>query len=250
MLRLLKSLGYTPPNLKEYKKDNCEVFLDTNNNIYRLIVDGEEWMSYNVKEHEQAFELYSHYDLAKGHCICTGLGFGVRENWILNKKGVTKVTVLEKYKEVIDYHRFINPKFFDDVEVIHTDVYDYKGKCDTLLLDHYEWRSLDPNNDAKHSLLYLVLENSVKVFKNIECDTIWPWTLEHIVAGKSFQMSREVGSYVSKFLIYNDIKTHFGLHALPDLTEEELSLYYFMYNSKSVYLASMLCGLFDDVYDK
>ena len=31
--------------------------------------------------HDEAYELYSHYDLAKGHCICTGLGFGVRENW-------------------------------------------------------------------------------------------------------------------------------------------------------------------------
>ena len=36
-------------------------------------------MSYRIKDHDEAYELYSHYDLAKGHCICTGLGFGVRE---------------------------------------------------------------------------------------------------------------------------------------------------------------------------
>ena len=56
----------------------------------------------------------------------------------MTKKEVSKVTVLEKNKEVIDYHKFINPKLFDDVEVIHFNAYDYKGKCDTLLLDHYE----------------------------------------------------------------------------------------------------------------
>ena len=180
-------------------------------------------MSYKSKVYDQAFELYSHYDLAKGHCICTGLGFGIRENWILNKKGVTKVTVLEKYKSVIDYHRFNNPKFFDNVEVIQTDVYDYKGKCDTLLLDHYEY-----GTEAKHANLpnqktaiaYLILQNSAKVLKNIECDTMWLWTLEDIVAGK--------------LINYNDIKTRFGLHALPDLTEEKLSLYYFMYKSEAI----------------
>ena len=37
--QLLKSLGYTPPNLKEYKKDNCEVIFDTPNEYYRLVVD-------------------------------------------------------------------------------------------------------------------------------------------------------------------------------------------------------------------
>jgi len=61
---------------------------------------------------------------------------------------------------------------------------------------------------------------------------MWMWTLERIVAGRSWQRSGKVGSYVSKTLIYNEIKTRFDL-PLPDLTEEELELYYFMYNSKA-----------------
>ena len=69
--------------------------------------------------------------LLNGHCICTGLGLGVRENWILNKPGVTKVTVVEKNQEIIDYHKFINPRLFDDVEVIHCDANEYKGKIVT-----------------------------------------------------------------------------------------------------------------------
>ena len=52
---------------------------------------------------------------------------------------------------------------------------------------------------------------------------MWLWSLEHIVG------SKEVESDVSKLFIYNDIKTRFGLHALPDLTEEKLSLYYSIY---------------------
>ena len=59
------------------------------------------------------------------------------------------------------------------------------------------------------------------------------WTLELIVAEKSWQRSCEVGSYVSKTLIYDEIKKEFNLNKLPDLTEEELQLYYFMYNSWS-----------------
>ena len=238
LLRLLKSLDYTFPNLKEYKKDDCEVIFDTTNNSYRLMVDGQEWMCYKAKEHDEAFELYSHYDLAQGHCICTGLGFGIRENWILNKKGVTKVTVLEKNKSVIDYHRFNSPKFFDDVEVIQTDVYDYKGKCDTLLLDHYQYgteakQANLPNQNTAilvpfTAIANVILQNSAKVLKNIECDTMWLWSLEHIVG------SKEVESDVSKLFIYNDIKTHFGLHALPDLTEEKLSLYYSIYKSETI----------------
>ena len=64
MLRLLNQLNYTPPNLKLYKKDACEVTFDDYNQMYRLSVEGEEWMSYRIKDHDQAYELYSHYDLA------------------------------------------------------------------------------------------------------------------------------------------------------------------------------------------
>ena len=85
LLQLLESFNYVFPNIKEYKKDNCEVIFDTSNKSFKLVVDGEQRMSYKSKVHDQAFELYSHYDLAQGHCICTGLGFGIRENWILNK---------------------------------------------------------------------------------------------------------------------------------------------------------------------
>ena len=224
MLRLLSSLGYTPPNLELYKTDTCEVIWDEEPKAYVLSVNGEEWMSYRTQDHDQAYELYSHWDQAEGHCICTGLGLGVRENWILNKPGVTKVTVVEKNQEIIDYHKFINPRLFDDVEVIHCDANEYKGKCDTLLLDHYEEQASKP-------ISLFVDANSI--VRNIECQKLWMWTLETIVGGMSYQRSQKISQYVSKLLIYNEIKNRFDL-PFPDLTESDLDLYYFMYNSKTV----------------
>ena len=78
-----------------------------------------------------------------------------------------------------------------------------------------------------------VLQAASEISDNIECDRMWMWTLELIVAERSWQRSCEEGSYVSKTSVYNEIKTEFNLNNLPDLTEEELNLYYFMYNSWS-----------------
>ena len=222
MLRLLEQLDYTPPKLRPYKKDKLEVTYNQVEDYFQLFVDGEEWMSYRNTDHQQAYEFYSHWDQAKGHCICTGLGFGTRENWILTKPEVTKVTVIEKNEEVIEYQKAINPELFDHVEVIHSDVNDYKGSCDTLLLDHYEAACL--NED-------LLLQNCSNVCKNIDCDVAWLWTLEQILVRKSYHRSKRIGRYVSTLLVYNEIKSRYDI-PLPNLTEDDLRLYYFMYAHK------------------
>ena len=119
------------------------------------------------------------------------------------------------------------------MEVIHISAYDYKGKCDTLLLDHYEDDAGNAKLEPKKIVNDMfVLQAASEISDNIECDRMWMWTLELIVAEKSWQRSCEVGSYVSKTSVYNEIKTQFNLK-LPDLSEEELNLYYFMYNSWS-----------------
>ena len=119
------------------------------------------------------------------------------------------------------------------MEVIHISAYDYKGKCDTLLLDHYEDEAGNAKLPKKIVNDTFVLQAASDISNNIECDRMWMWTLELIIAERSWQRSCEVGSYVSKISIYNEIKTQFNLDKLPDLTEEELNLYYFMYNSWS-----------------
>ena len=105
----LRELGYVPPIIKSYDKDGICVWLDKRSYpfpTWRLDVDGILWVVFDQR-HGQAKQFYSHYYLAYGHVICTGLGFGTREQWIASKPEVTKVTVLEKYKEVIEYHEDI-----------------------------------------------------------------------------------------------------------------------------------------------
>ena len=41
-----------------------------------------------------------HYKLALGNVICTGLGFGVREQWLATKPEVNKIKLL---KEALQY---------------------------------------------------------------------------------------------------------------------------------------------------
>ena len=167
-----------------------------------LFVDGQRWMTYNLFDHIQAFELYSHYDVAHGHCICTGLGFGVRENWLLTKPEVTKITVLEKNKEVIEYHQHIKSPMLDHIEVIHVNANKYKGQCDTLLLDHLEY--FDKKN---------LLAKVRHCITGIDHNTLWFWPLELLLTKKhKYQKLRST------------------LPTLPDLDKETLHLYKGMYN--------------------
>lgn len=228
MLTLLKQLNYKPPSIKEYEDGNIKVYYDKKWESYKLTVDGKEWMSYDTKGHSQAYEFYSHQTLAKGHCICTGMGFGVRESWLLRNPNVTKVTVIEKNACVIDYHKWNNSSFLEHVEVINDDASSYTGECDTLLLDHYE--SSDPHE---------VLADASRIVQNIKHDTLWIWPLEAIItSARRRRLDRSNvdvftnDNFITKMDIYENIKQIYELQTLPDLSEEHLDLFCFMYNSK------------------
>lgn len=136
-------------------------------------------------------QLYAHYDLSEGHCICTGLGLGVREYWLMENPKVTRITVLEKHREVIDYHA--DPK---GLEIIHTDARQYKGECDTLLLHH--------TNTA------ISIDEVKDICKNIKCRTLWFWGVECYL--RRTPMNR-----------YAKLRNH--LPQLPDLSEDKLMEY-------------------------
>lgn len=205
MLYWLKPFGYSSPKLKEYSKDGVEVF--NSNNVWTLSVNGERWLIYDYLTHNSAYEIFSHYYLAKGHCICTGLGFGARENWILNKPGVTKLTVIERSKEVIEYHRHIKSPFLDHIELIHGDASEYVGKCDTLLLDHYEFEYLDEYN---------FLRGIRKIMYNIECNTLWFWPLETLLLNNGIY---NLGNPKERYDWY---RAKHRLIKLPDLESDEI----------------------------
>ena len=172
-LKRLQEFGYEPPQIEPYEKGDV-VVKEVQPEVWKLFVEGAQWMVYQTYDHKEVYEVYSHYDLAQGHCILTGLGFGARERWLLNKPEVTKITVLEQSKDVIQYNKDTGADFMDHIEVIHTDAHEYKGKCDTLLLDHYE----GPPN-------FLEVTKSVsKCANNIQHDRMWFWPLEEFTGGK------------------------------------------------------------------
>jgi len=224
----LKELGYIPPIIKSYDKGGLLVRLEKALNgdpIWCLYVDGVQWMTLD-SEHSSTSDIYSQYYLAYGHVICTGLGFGVREQWLATKPEVTKITVLEKFKKVIDYHKDIGTKWSDKIEIINVDANNYKGSCNFLAIDHYELDDV------------LTIRDSIKrICKNITCECTWFWLLEpwidtgHILAYSSsghgpYSRSRTVIRYGGKendaYENYIKIKKYFDIDKLPFLKESEL----------------------------
>jgi hypothetical protein len=240
MLDLLKMLNYDVPKIEPFSKGSLEVEKWENSSGFVLKVNGEQWMSYNLETHLEAYHLFSHYYLAEGHCICSGLGFGIRENWLLTKKNVSKITVLEKNKEVIEYHQHIKSPFLDNIELIHCDANEYFGKCDTLLLDHYE------HHDSKD-----IINNVYTVHKNIKHETLWFWPFESIIYeiglrycnpkllalpfnNKISPRYRFTQEYLNFHEIYLDLKKKYNLQTLPEISPDVLEMFIFMHKSDKI----------------
>ena len=210
--------------------DRCEVYRENkiiNISQTEMYIDDKLWMIWDEKTCGTAYELFSHYYLAKGHTICSGLGLGIRESWLLSKPGVDKITVIENEKEVIEYHEYNKSPFLKEIEVIHGDIREYTGKCDTLLLDHYS------GTDRASK----VLEDVYNIQKNIEHDVLWFWPLECII-DKAYFKYGTTNSYGPnprshrKAEIYDfflKIKRSHNLHTIPDLSPEIISFFICMY---------------------
>lgn len=223
MLEILKKCGYVPPQLKEWKKENIEVSL-IDECFYQLKVNGEPWMTYSpFTPLQQATELFSHYHLAKGHCVCTGMGFGIRENWLMSKKEVSKITIVEKNEQVLEYHKYNQSPFLKECEVVIGDASELNGKCDTLLLDHYEKESYED-----------IIKDVKKISNNMDCHTLWFWPLERLILDYKTNNSKLFSNYQSYSQIYEEIKTKSELSKLPDLDEETLKFFVFFFFYTSV----------------
>jgi len=215
MLELLAKYGYIPPQLKEWKKENTEVFLN-NENMYQLNLNGKRWMVYDYETHRQPAQLFSHYYLAKGHCVCTGMGFGVRENWLMSKKEVSKITVIEKNEQVLEYHKYIQSPFLKECEVLIGDASKISGKCDTLLLDHYELELYEE-----------IIKDVRKISYNVDCETLWFWPLESLIMEYKEKNSTLFDIHQSYSQIYEEIKMKSEIANLPNLNEETIKLFCF-----------------------
>lgn len=84
--------------------------------------------------------------MARGHVLISGLGVGMILVPILDKPEVTKVTVLEKYQDVIDLvsPHLTHPK----LEIIQADVFDYRPAKGTKydVIYHDIWPVLSTND--------------------------------------------------------------------------------------------------------
>lgn len=210
----LYNLGFSLPTIENFEKENFQV-VKTNSDV-TYYQDGLRWMCYDFESNIEAFQFYSHFHFAKGHCCCTGLGFLIRENWLLTKKDVTKITVLEKNENIIKYHYKFNPKIMERLEVIHTDAYEYTGSCDTLLIDNFE-------GGIQHEPEFCLSVKSL--CENINSSLMWFWPLE-------FFLTCHYRSYLGISLIdlYNKFRNYFGLYKLPVLTEDEIFYLCYVYN--------------------
>jgi hypothetical protein len=222
MLQLLKAFNFTLPIIKEGKWGNVEII--KNGNTYILLVDGEQWLLYKENNHDTAYEVFSHYDLAYGHVVCTGMGFGIRENWLINNPKVTKITIIERSQDLINYHKEVNSPFITSpkVEIFNGDASEYKGKCDVLLLDHYELESWEE-----------MLQDVYKCQQNIDCDLMWFWPLEKIITIYRKYYTDNIAPYnlLTKHQTYQLIKENYKLDKLPNIDESTLNLYIMMYFS-------------------
>jgi hypothetical protein len=152
------------------------------------------------------------------------MGFGIRENWLVNNPKVTKITVVEQSQDLINYHKEVNSPFITSpkVEIVCGNVNDYKGQCDVLLLDHYE---LEPWEE--------ILQNVYQCQQNIECEIMWFWPLEKITTIYRKYYSDNIPPYnlLTKYQTYNLIKQNYNLNKLPNLDEQTLNMYVMLYSS-------------------
>lgn len=124
------------PTLDAIQVNDTVIKQDGSN--FSLWKNDTKYMCENIDNMESLKQLEAQIDIAKGHVICTGLGFLLREEKLLEKKEVDCVVVIEKNKDVIDIQRKLNPEIMDKLFIINDDANLYEGKCDTLLLDHFE----------------------------------------------------------------------------------------------------------------
>ncbi len=229
MISFLEKLNYVPPVIKPYDKNGVVVYKgkDIHGPRWLLTVDDEPRMVYHLN-HGQAFQFYSHYKLALGNVICTGLGFGVREQWLATKPEVNKITVLEKHKAVIDYHKDIGTQWSDKIEIINCDANEYKSNCDFLSVDHYE------KEDVKS-----IIESIKRIENNISCCFMWFWMLEQWLEKGYIYNTREgsVLHYQSwenndLYQAYNKLKTFLGLKSLPELSIKQLTEFIDVYGKR------------------
>lgn len=222
MLPILQQFGYKPPSLVPGNYGNVQIVSrGSANEIMQLCVNNEDWMVYNTQTHAQAYEFFSHYFLAHGNVVTTGLGFGIRESWLATKDQITSLDVIERSKDLINYHSEHNADLLKDITVHHENARYIKLSCDVLLLDHYEKESS-----------YQILEDVKNIHNRVDCKILWFWPFERIIMREYQTLTERLGKTCSILDAYNNICEKHQFTKMPTLNRETLNMFCFMYYSK------------------
>jgi hypothetical protein len=215
MLEILQKFNYEPPFIKELQFG--QVSIKKIQEQFLLFIKDEIVMSYDYSTHYQAADIFAQYYLAKGHTIVTGLGLGVREKWILTKKEVSKLTIIENCQEVIEINKQLNPELFSDprVEIICEDAHTYKGSCDVLLLNHYG------DLVERKEFNRLVEENINPTINNIDHTYFWYRGLEKEI----FELVKQGSDFFNAYL---KVKQQYKLTSLYQPTYGQMYMFFCM----------------------
>jgi len=185
------------------------LLLDKGPSVFRLFLNGKQWMVYGTVNKFEERQLFSSVDLAYGKCVISGLGFGIISEMLLNNPKVTSVTVYENSEDVIEMNRLYGHAI-KEVEVIHQSINDVRDiNCDCLLLDHYELESDE-----------YIVENVRNISVNNKSNLLWFWRAEPII--KKFQRQRKINNIKEA---YDQWAFSTGIENLPTLTEQQLQHY-------------------------
>jgi hypothetical protein len=192
--KILKDMNYTIPKIALYKDNHIEI----KQRYDEIVLDLNRVRNMGYKlNHSTALAYTSHYDLAYGHVILTGLGLNIVPNWLANKPEVTKITVIENDIRLIDYFKKYS-EIHNKIELVYCDCTEYVGKCDVLLPDHW----IQSSSDESKYVLW------AEILNNIECDVFYIWRIPRIV--KTYE---------------NYLKTRTKIPQLPYITEEKFISY-------------------------
>lgn len=138
-------------------------------NSWKLSVNGEQWFVYNKENKTSATEFWLETDLAFGKVITTGLGLGVIQELLINKKSVSEVVVYEKNKDVINIFNELlshnNLANQHKLKIIEGNAEELTNEeCDCLFLDHYELESFN-----------YIIDSVRNISKNNSSSVTWFW---------------------------------------------------------------------------
>lgn len=158
-------------NIRAIKYDNFEIKDINNGDEFQLRINNERWMNINPSNYLTIQQMYSHYDIAHGNVLITGLGFGIAALWIASKSTVKHVTVIERSPEVIDAFLKLNNKP-ENMTIICEDANKFESinYFDCILSDHFE--------NENHNIILDSMRSLVKRVPNY--GVVWFWPLELI----------------------------------------------------------------------